>query len=159
MSLYYKDPDCNFVELQNDNFSDWKLSGEYMRGSPQFAANPMGIFFDLTPSTRLLSPGPISRRWKRQSMPRFFARSHPKYRFAGIRAVTSALGQKQTFAVQKGMSALPPESGHWASPIECLPKAGWMKAAGAFTGLPRELRARDNITSDISITAPIPNVL
>ena len=24
------------------------------------------------------------------------------------------------------------ESGHWASPIECLPKAGWMKAAGAF---------------------------
>ena len=46
MSLYYKDPDGNFVELQSDNFSDWKLSGEYMRGSPQFAANPIGVFFD-----------------------------------------------------------------------------------------------------------------
>lgn len=46
MSLYYKDPDGNFVELQSDNFSDWKLSGEYMRGSPQFAANPFGVFFD-----------------------------------------------------------------------------------------------------------------
>ena len=46
MSLYYKDPDGNFVELQSDNFSDWKLSGEYMRESPQFAANPIGVFFD-----------------------------------------------------------------------------------------------------------------
>ena len=46
MSLYYKDPDGNFVELQSDNFSDWKLSGEYMRGSSQFAANPIGVFFD-----------------------------------------------------------------------------------------------------------------
>jgi len=46
MSLYYKDPDGNFVELQSDNFSDWKLSAEYMRESPQFAANPIGVFFD-----------------------------------------------------------------------------------------------------------------
>lgn len=46
MSLYYKDPDGNFVELQSDNFSDWKRSGEYMRRSPQFAANPIGVFFD-----------------------------------------------------------------------------------------------------------------
>ena len=46
ISLYYKDPDGNFVELQSDNFSDWKLSGEYMRESPQFAANPIGVFFD-----------------------------------------------------------------------------------------------------------------
>jgi catechol-2,3-dioxygenase len=46
MSLYYKDPEGNFVELQSDNFSDWKRSGEYMRGSPQFAANPIGVFFD-----------------------------------------------------------------------------------------------------------------
>jgi len=46
MSIYYKDPEGNFVELQSDNFSDWKHSGEYMRGSPQFAANPIGVFFD-----------------------------------------------------------------------------------------------------------------
>jgi catechol-2,3-dioxygenase len=46
MSLYYKDPEGNFVELQSDNYSDWKLSGEFMRSSPQFAANPIGVFFD-----------------------------------------------------------------------------------------------------------------
>ena len=45
-SLYYRDPEGNFVELQCDNFSDWKLSGEFMRSSPQFAANPIGVFFD-----------------------------------------------------------------------------------------------------------------
>ena len=46
MSLYYKDPEGNFVELQSDNFSDWKKSGEFMRTSPDFAANPIGTFFD-----------------------------------------------------------------------------------------------------------------
>jgi hypothetical protein len=46
ISLYYKDPEGNFVELQSDNFADWKLSGEWMRTSPDFAANPIGTFFD-----------------------------------------------------------------------------------------------------------------
>jgi len=46
ISLYYKDPEGNFVELQSDNFSDWKRSGEFMRFSPDFAANPIGTFFD-----------------------------------------------------------------------------------------------------------------
>ena len=46
VSLYYKDPEGNFVELQSDNFSNWKLSSEYMRSSPQFAANPIGVYFD-----------------------------------------------------------------------------------------------------------------
>jgi catechol 2,3-dioxygenase len=46
MSLYYKDPEGNFVELQSDNFSDWKLSAEFMRTSADFAANPIGTFFD-----------------------------------------------------------------------------------------------------------------
>jgi catechol 2,3-dioxygenase len=46
ISLYYKDPDGNFVELQSDNFSDWKLSSEWMRTSPDFAQNPIGTFFD-----------------------------------------------------------------------------------------------------------------
>jgi catechol-2,3-dioxygenase len=46
MSLYYREPEGNFVELQSDNFSDWKLSGEFMRTSPDFAANPIGTFFD-----------------------------------------------------------------------------------------------------------------
>ncbi len=46
MSLYYKDPDGNFVELQSDNFGDWKKSTEWMRTSPDFKANPIGTFFD-----------------------------------------------------------------------------------------------------------------
>ncbi len=46
ISIYYRDPEGNFVELQSDNFGDWKLSSEWMRTSPDFAANPIGYFFD-----------------------------------------------------------------------------------------------------------------
>jgi catechol 2,3-dioxygenase len=46
ISLYYKDPEGNFVELQSDNFGDWAKSAEFMRSSPDFAANPIGTFFD-----------------------------------------------------------------------------------------------------------------
>lgn len=46
MSLYYKDPEGSFVEMQSDNFDDWALSGEFMRTSPDFAANPIGTPFD-----------------------------------------------------------------------------------------------------------------
>jgi catechol 2,3-dioxygenase len=46
ISLYYKDPEGNFVELQSDNFGAWALSSEWMRTSTEFAANPIGVFFD-----------------------------------------------------------------------------------------------------------------
>jgi len=46
ISLYYKDPEGNFVELQSDVFSNWKLSTEYMRTSPELAENPIGVFFN-----------------------------------------------------------------------------------------------------------------
>ena len=46
-SLYYRDPDGNFIELQIDAFGDWALSTEFMRTSPSFAANPIGYFFDI----------------------------------------------------------------------------------------------------------------
>jgi catechol 2,3-dioxygenase len=46
VSIYYEDPEGNYVELQSDNFSDWKLSTEYMRTSRAFAENPIGVFFD-----------------------------------------------------------------------------------------------------------------
>jgi catechol 2,3-dioxygenase len=45
-SIYYEDPEGNYVELQSDNFSDWKLSTEYMRTSRAFSENPIGVFFD-----------------------------------------------------------------------------------------------------------------
>jgi catechol 2,3-dioxygenase len=46
ISLYYQDPEGNYIELQSDNFSDWKRSSEWMRTSADFAANPIGTFFD-----------------------------------------------------------------------------------------------------------------
>jgi catechol 2,3-dioxygenase len=45
-SFYYEDPDGNSVELQVDNFGTWEQSSEWMRTSPQFAANPIGIPVD-----------------------------------------------------------------------------------------------------------------
>jgi len=46
ISIYYKDPEANYVELQCDCFGDWKLSCEWMATSADFAANPIGVFFD-----------------------------------------------------------------------------------------------------------------
>ena len=46
ISLYYKDPEGNYVELQSDIFGDWKQSGHFMRTSPDFQSNPIGTFFD-----------------------------------------------------------------------------------------------------------------
>ncbi len=45
-SFYYVDPDGNSVELQCDNFGDWSQSTEYMRTTPEFAANPIGVPVD-----------------------------------------------------------------------------------------------------------------
>lgn len=45
-SFYYVDPDGNSVELQCDNFGDWKQSTEWMRTSPDFAQNPIGVEVD-----------------------------------------------------------------------------------------------------------------
>lgn len=45
-SFYYADPDGNSVELQADNFGNWQESSEWMRTSPQFAANPIGMPVD-----------------------------------------------------------------------------------------------------------------
>ncbi|GAC1348220.1 MAG: VOC family protein [Ktedonobacteraceae bacterium] len=46
MSFYYEDPDGNSVELQSDNFGNWRESSEWMRTSPQFAAEPIGMPVD-----------------------------------------------------------------------------------------------------------------
>ncbi len=45
-SFYYEDPDGNSVELQVDNFASWQESSEWIRTSPQFAANPIGMPID-----------------------------------------------------------------------------------------------------------------
>ena len=46
ISIYYRDPEGNFVELQCDSYGDWKQSSEWMRTSPDFKDNPIGTFFD-----------------------------------------------------------------------------------------------------------------
>ena len=46
LSYYYKDPDGNHVELQIDVFGDWAASKQWMRTSPEFHANPIGVFVD-----------------------------------------------------------------------------------------------------------------
>lgn len=45
-SFYYVDPDGNSVELQSDNFGDWARSSEWMRMSPDFKKNPIGVEID-----------------------------------------------------------------------------------------------------------------
>jgi catechol 2,3-dioxygenase-like lactoylglutathione lyase family enzyme len=49
-SLYYRDPDGNFVEMQIDNFAEPDLATEYMHG-PEYAADSVGPAFD--PETML----------------------------------------------------------------------------------------------------------
>ena len=44
LSYYYKDPDGNHVELQCDVFGDWAASRSWMQTSPDFKANPIGVF-------------------------------------------------------------------------------------------------------------------
>src|SRR5438552_3666580 len=46
MSFYYVDPDGNSVELQCDEFGDWAKSKKFMRTSPEFAADPIGVNID-----------------------------------------------------------------------------------------------------------------
>jgi len=45
-AFYYKDPDGNVVELNVDNFGNHLTSSEYLKTSPEFAANPMGLYVD-----------------------------------------------------------------------------------------------------------------
>lgn len=44
-SLYYRDPDGNFVELQVDNFATPDEATAYMTG-PEYAADPVGVGFE-----------------------------------------------------------------------------------------------------------------
>ena len=46
VSMYYRDPDRNMVELQCDIFGAWEKSKKWMETSPAFAQNPIGVFFE-----------------------------------------------------------------------------------------------------------------
>lgn len=57
MSFYYVDPDGNSVELQSDNFGDWAKSTEFMRTSPDFAREPIGVEVDPAKLAAALAEG------------------------------------------------------------------------------------------------------
>jgi catechol-2,3-dioxygenase len=57
LSYYYKDPDGNHVELQIDAFGDWMASKRWMHTSPDFAANPIGVFVDPAKIAELAASG------------------------------------------------------------------------------------------------------
>lgn len=66
-SFYYLDPDGNSVELQVDNFGgDWSKGTEFVKSSPDFAANPIGTPLDpdrMVASRRAgMSPEELHRR-------------------------------------------------------------------------------------------------
>ena len=46
VSLYYRDPEGNYVELQSDCFGDWAASTRWMQTAEDFRGNPIGTFFD-----------------------------------------------------------------------------------------------------------------
>ena len=65
-SFYYVDPDGNSVELQADNFGDWKQSSEWMRTSPEFVKNPIGVEVDPPRLIEALAQGvPLAEVHKR----------------------------------------------------------------------------------------------
>lgn len=68
ISMYYADPDRNMVELQVDNFHDWAKSSEYMRTSEEFAANPIGVFFDADRAYEAFKAGQTHEELHRAAM-------------------------------------------------------------------------------------------
>jgi catechol-2,3-dioxygenase len=77
MSFYYIDPDGNSVELQADNFGDWTQSTEWMRTSPDFAANPIGMPVDPDRMLRARQEGASSAEIHRRAYAGEFRPSEP----------------------------------------------------------------------------------
>ncbi len=64
-SMYYSDPDANYVELQVDNFGDWSKSKEWMKTSPNLPPIRSACFSIPRSSTTPISPAapPRSFMW------------------------------------------------------------------------------------------------
>ncbi|MCX5042378.1 VOC family protein [Aldersonia sp. NBC_00410] len=72
-SIYYQDPDGNFVELQIDNFATPDEATDYMRG-PEYGGNPVGVGFDPALMRRARQAGTppadlITRSWAVEASP------------------------------------------------------------------------------------------
>lgn len=77
LSYYYKDPDGNHVELQIDVFGDWKVSGEWMRTSAEFHANPIGVFVNPALIADAAAAGTPFEEIHRKAMAGEFAPAQP----------------------------------------------------------------------------------
>ena len=72
-SIYYRDPDGNYIEMQIDNFSTNEDSTNYMNG-PEFSADPVGVSFDPAKMLDARNDGTsvdelITRAWARSTSP------------------------------------------------------------------------------------------
>jgi len=76
MSMYYADPDRNMVELRVDNLHDWAKS-EYLRTSQEFAADPIGVFFDSDRAYDAFKAGRAHEELHRAAMGGEFAPDSP----------------------------------------------------------------------------------
>lgn len=72
-SMYYRDPDGNFVEMQIDNFPEVDDATAYMNGD-EFDADPVGVSFDPEKMITARQAGTpmedmITRRWALETSP------------------------------------------------------------------------------------------
>lgn len=72
-SIYYRDPDGNFIEMQIDNFADVKDATAYMTG-PEFEKDPVGVCFEPEQMLAARQAGTpveelITRRWAAVTSP------------------------------------------------------------------------------------------
>jgi catechol 2,3-dioxygenase-like lactoylglutathione lyase family enzyme len=72
-SLYYRDPDDNFVELQVDNFESAAAATAYMKG-PEYGADSVGVGFSPAKMVEALRKGVPdavlkTRKWALEASP------------------------------------------------------------------------------------------
>lgn len=78
-SIYYRDPDCNMVELQIDNFATPEESTAYMRGD-EYSRDPFGPSFDPDFMLAALRAGSLPSELTTRS----WARTCPQLDVAGL---------------------------------------------------------------------------
>ena len=82
-SLYYRDPDGNFVELQIDSFVDPAAATAYMHG-PEYGADPVGPAFDPEEMLQLRRSGRTARELSTRAWCAAAGLPHPLTVLAGV---------------------------------------------------------------------------
>lgn len=69
ISLYYRDPEGNHVDLKNNDLDEGGKSGDWVRNSPDFKANPISTFFDAQKIAQAYAAGRNLSRCRPPSAP------------------------------------------------------------------------------------------